>query len=39
MYRYIWPFILALLLALFLMLAIPDIVLWLPVQFGYIRGE
>jgi tripartite ATP-independent transporter DctM subunit len=39
MYRYIWPFIGALTFALLLMLAIPEIVLWLPVQFGYRPGE
>jgi tripartite ATP-independent transporter DctM subunit len=39
MYRYIWPFILALVVALLLMLAIPDIVLWLPIKFGYTPGE
>jgi tripartite ATP-independent transporter DctM subunit len=35
MYGYIWYFILALVAALLAMLAIPDIVLWLPEQFGY----
>jgi TRAP-type C4-dicarboxylate transport system permease large subunit len=39
MYRYIWPFIVALTFALLLMLAIPEIVLWLPVRFGYRPGE
>jgi len=39
MYRYIWPFIAALVAALVIMLAIPDIVLWLPIQFGYTPGE
>jgi tripartite ATP-independent transporter DctM subunit len=39
MYRHIWPFIIALVIALFLMLAVPDIVLWLPMKFGYIPGE
>jgi tripartite ATP-independent transporter DctM subunit len=39
MYRYIWPFIAALVLSLFAMLAIPDIVLWLPERFGYIPGQ
>jgi len=39
MYRYIWPFIGALVIALFAMLAIPDIVLWLPKQFGYLPGS
>ena len=39
MYRYIWPFIIALVIALFAMLAVPDIVLWLPEKFGYIPGS
>ena len=39
MYRYIWPFIIALVIALFAMLAIPDIVLWLPERFGYVPGS
>jgi TRAP-type C4-dicarboxylate transport system permease large subunit len=39
MYRYIWPFIIALVVALFIMLALPDVVLWLPIQFGYTPGE
>jgi tripartite ATP-independent transporter DctM subunit len=39
MYKHIWPFIFALVVALFLMLAVPDIVLWLPMKFGYIPGE
>jgi tripartite ATP-independent transporter DctM subunit len=39
MYRYIWPFIGALVIALFAMLAVPDIVLWLPEKFGYIPGS
>jgi TRAP-type C4-dicarboxylate transport system permease large subunit len=39
MYRYIWPFIIALVVALFIMLAVPDVVLWLPIQFGYAPGE
>jgi len=39
MYRYIWPFILALAVALLIMLAIPDVVLWLPMKFGYTPGE
>src|SRR4029077_7032839 len=39
MYRYIWPFIIALVVALFIMLAVPDVVLWLPIQFGYTPGE
>ena len=39
MYKYIWPFIIALVAALFIMLMIPDVVLWLPIQFGYTPGE
>jgi tripartite ATP-independent transporter DctM subunit len=39
MYRYIWPFIIALVVALVIMLAIPDVVLWLPIQFGYTPGD
>ena len=39
MYRYIWPFIIALVMALLIMLAIPDVVLWLPIQFGYTPGD
>jgi tripartite ATP-independent transporter DctM subunit len=39
MYKHIGPFILALVLALFLMLAVPGVVLWLPMQFGYTSGE
>ena len=39
MYHYIWPFIIALMIALFAMLAVPDIVLWLPEKFGYIPGS
>jgi tripartite ATP-independent transporter DctM subunit len=39
MYRYIWPFILALVAALVIMLAFPDVVLWLPIQFGYTPGD
>src|SRR5499427_7831045 len=35
MYRYIWLFIVALTVALFIMLAVPGVVLWLPMQFGY----
>jgi len=35
MYRYIWLFIVALTIALFIMLAAPGVVLWLPMQFGY----
>jgi tripartite ATP-independent transporter DctM subunit len=39
MYRYVWPFIAALVIALFLMLAFPQIVLFLPERFGYIPGS
>jgi len=39
MYRYIWPFILALSLTLLFMLAVPNVVLWLPIEFGYTPGE
>jgi TRAP-type C4-dicarboxylate transport system permease large subunit len=38
MYRHIWAFIAALTAALFLMLAFPQIVLWLPEMFGYRPG-
>lgn len=31
----IWPFLMALLLALALLVIFPDIILWLPQQFGY----
>jgi tripartite ATP-independent transporter DctM subunit len=39
MYRYVWPFIVALILALLAMLVVPQIVLWLPEQLGYIPGS
>ena len=39
MYRYIWPFILALIASLLIMLALPEVVLWLPMQLGYTPGE
>jgi len=39
MYRHIWIFIVALVVALLLMLALPQIVLWLPMQLGYQPGE
>lgn len=39
MYRYIWPFILALAISLLVMLLCPELVLWLPSKFGYIPGE
>ena len=35
MYRHIWLFILALVIALVAMLAVPEIVLFLPERFGY----
>lgn len=35
MIQEIWPFLLALIVALALMVAFPEIVLWLPEQFGY----
>jgi tripartite ATP-independent transporter DctM subunit len=38
MYRHIWPFIAALVVALLVMLAVPDVVLWLPRLFGYQPG-
>ena len=38
MYRHIWPFIVALVIALLIMLAVPDVVLWLPRLFGYQPG-
>ena len=38
MYRHIWPFIVALVIALLIMLAVPDVVLWLPRLFGYQGG-
>jgi len=39
MYRHIWPFIVALAVALLLMLLFPQIVLFLPEKFGYIPGS
>ena len=39
MYSYIWPFILALVVSLLIMLALPEVVLWLPMQLGYTPGE
>ena len=39
MYGYVWPFIVALILALLAMLVMPQIVLWLPEQLGYIPGS
>ena len=38
MYRHIWPFIAALVVALLVMLAVPDVVLWLPRLLGYQPG-
>ena len=35
MIREIWPFLLALLVALALLVLFPPIILWLPQQFGY----
>ena len=35
MIKEIWPFLVALLLALALLVTFPDIILWLPHQFGY----
>ncbi|MBX2885349.1 MAG: TRAP transporter large permease [Granulosicoccus sp.] len=34
--REVWPFLIALLLALFALVLWPDLVLWLPSQFGYV---
>jgi tripartite ATP-independent transporter DctM subunit len=34
----IWPFLIALLIALALIVAFPEIVLWLPMEFGYKPG-
>ncbi len=39
MYRYVWPFIVALIIALLAMLVMPEIVLWLPEKLGYIPGS
>jgi len=39
MYRHIWVFIAALVAALLVMLAFPDVVLWLPIRFGYQPGS
>jgi tripartite ATP-independent transporter DctM subunit len=39
MYKHIWIFIVALTVALFLMLAFPQIVLWLPMKMGYQLGS
>lgn len=37
--REIWPFLLALLVALALMIAFPELILWLPQQFGYVPAK
>ncbi len=34
----VWPFLIALLIALALIVAFPEIVLWLPIEFGYKPG-
>jgi tripartite ATP-independent transporter DctM subunit len=39
MYRHIWPFIVALVISLLIMLAVPDVVLWLPRLLGYQPGS
>jgi tripartite ATP-independent transporter DctM subunit len=39
MIREIWPFLLALLVALALMVAFPEIILWMPQQFGYVPAR
>ena len=39
MYKHIWVFIVALMIALVLMLAFPEVVLWLPMKFGYQPGS
>ncbi|MBM3362806.1 MAG: TRAP transporter large permease subunit, partial [Betaproteobacteria bacterium] len=39
MIREIWPFIIALVIALALMVAFPQIILWLPQQFGYVPAK
>ena len=33
--RETWPFIIVLIAALFVLILVPDIVLWLPREFGY----
>jgi tripartite ATP-independent transporter DctM subunit len=35
----VWPFLIALLVALALIVAFPEIVLWLPMEFGYKPGS
>lgn len=37
--REIWPFLLALLVALALMIAFPQLILWVPQQFGYVPAK
>ena len=40
MYREIWPFLIVLIALLFIMLVyVPNVVLWLPIQFGYMPGR
>ena len=39
MYRYIWGFIAALVAVLLVLLVFPDLVLWLPMRFGYQPGS
>jgi TRAP-type C4-dicarboxylate transport system permease large subunit len=39
MYRHIWGFIAALVVVLLVLLAMPSLVLWLPMQFGYQPGS
>jgi tripartite ATP-independent transporter DctM subunit len=39
MYRHIWGFIAALVVVLLVLLAVPSLVLWLPIRFGYQPGS
>jgi tripartite ATP-independent transporter DctM subunit len=39
MIREIWPFLFALLAALLVLILVPEIVLWLPMQFGYVPAS
>jgi tripartite ATP-independent transporter DctM subunit len=39
MYRHIWGFIAALVVVLLVLLAMPSLVLWLPMRFGYQLGS
>jgi len=39
MYRHIWGFIAALVVVLLVLLAMPSLVLWLPIRFGYQPGS